>query len=76
MVVDELLNSLSSKFATVSSEIFAKCPYPVKAHELGNEEQIRLLTLLYTVDDMSKRLDSLEATIQANGDSKMSTTKS
>jgi len=52
MVVDELLNSLSIKFAAVSSEIFTK------------------------MDDMSKRLDSLEATIQPNEESKMNATKS
>ncbi|KAI9850065.1 MAG: hypothetical protein M1838_006145 [Thelocarpon superellum] len=42
-VVDELLDSLSSKFSSVSSEIFNK------------------------MDDMSRRLDSLEETLQ-NGD--------
>lgn len=45
-VVDELLNSLSNKFAGVSSEIFAK------------------------MDEMSRRLDNLEATLQANADGK------
>ncbi|KAH7342754.1 putative heat shock factor-binding protein 1 [Rhexocercosporidium sp. MPI-PUGE-AT-0058] len=43
-VVDELLNSLSNKFAGVSSEIFAK------------------------MDEMSRRLDNLEATLQSNND--------
>ncbi|KAI0120106.1 heat shock factor binding protein 1-domain-containing protein [Nemania sp. FL0031] len=42
VVVEELLNSLSNKFTTVSSEIFAK------------------------MDEMSRRLDSLEATLRAN----------
>ncbi|KAL7625707.1 hypothetical protein AAE478_004929 [Parahypoxylon ruwenzoriense] len=42
VVVEELLNSLSSKFAGVSSEIFAK------------------------MDEMSRRLDSLEAALQAS----------
>jgi len=51
VVVDELLNSLSNKFANVSNDIFAK------------------------MDDMSKRLDSLEATIQANEESKITPTK-
>jgi len=51
-VVDELLNSLSSKFAGVSSEIFAK------------------------MDEMSRRLDNLEATLQSNAESKGSPTKS
>ncbi|KAI1312806.1 heat shock factor binding protein 1-domain-containing protein [Xylaria venustula] len=40
--VEELLNSLSSKFTTVSSEIFAK------------------------MDEMSRRLDNLEAALRAN----------
>ncbi|KAI1485591.1 heat shock factor binding protein 1-domain-containing protein [Biscogniauxia mediterranea] len=42
VVVEELLNSLSNKFAGVSSEIFAK------------------------MDEMSRRLDNLEAALQAN----------
>ncbi|RYP83649.1 hypothetical protein DL770_005342 [Monosporascus sp. CRB-9-2] len=45
IVVEDLLNSLSSKFAGVSSEIFAK------------------------MDEMSKRLDNLEAALQANQES-------
>ncbi|KAH9904760.1 heat shock factor binding protein 1 [Xylariomycetidae sp. FL2044] len=44
VVVEELLNSLSNKFAGVSSEIFAK------------------------MDEMSRRLDNLEAALQANQD--------
>lgn len=40
--VEELLNSLSNKFAGVSSEIFAK------------------------MDEMSRRLDNLEAALQEN----------
>ncbi|KAK4250255.1 hypothetical protein VTI28DRAFT_4115 [Corynascus sepedonium] len=42
--VDDLLNTLSNKFATVSSEIFAK------------------------MDEMSRRLDNLEAQLVANKD--------
>ncbi|PSS12944.1 hypothetical protein M430DRAFT_68100 [Amorphotheca resinae ATCC 22711] len=42
-VVDELLNSLSNKFASVSKEIFSK------------------------MDDMSRRLDNLEAALQSSG---------
>ncbi|KAK7954963.1 hypothetical protein PG996_015770 [Apiospora saccharicola] len=42
VVVEELLNSLSNKFAGVSSEIFAK------------------------MDEMSRRLDSLESALKAN----------
>ncbi|RYP23528.1 hypothetical protein DL765_001042 [Monosporascus sp. GIB2] len=45
IVVEDLLNSLSNKFAGVSSEIFAK------------------------MDEMSKRLDNLEAALQANQES-------
>ncbi|KAI1753454.1 heat shock factor binding protein 1-domain-containing protein [Xylaria castorea] len=41
-VVEELLNSLSNKFTTVSGEIFAK------------------------MDEMSRRLDNLEAALRAN----------
>ncbi|KAI9838143.1 MAG: hypothetical protein M1837_002638 [Sclerophora amabilis] len=41
-VVDELLDSLSSKFSSVSSEIFTK------------------------MDEMSRRLDSLEGAIQSS----------
>ncbi|CAJ2507794.1 Uu.00g089800.m01.CDS01 [Anthostomella pinea] len=52
-VVEELLNSLSNKFAGVSSEIFAK------------------------MDEMSRRLDNLEAALQANqGSSSDASTKS
>ncbi|KAL2212156.1 heat shock factor binding 1 [Sarocladium strictum] len=40
--VEDLLNSLSSKFAGVSSEIFAK------------------------MDEMSRRIDTLEAALQEN----------
>ncbi|KAI4135973.1 MAG: hypothetical protein LQ347_000205 [Umbilicaria vellea] len=44
VVVDDLLNGLSTKFSAVSAEIFAK------------------------MDDMSRRLDSLEAAIQAGNE--------
>ncbi|KAK4109462.1 hypothetical protein N656DRAFT_847816 [Canariomyces notabilis] len=44
--LDELLNTLSNKFAGVSSEIFAK------------------------MDEMSRRLDNLEAQLMANKDNK------
>lgn len=43
--LDELLNTLSNKFAGVSSEIFAK------------------------MDEMSRRLDNLEAALMANNES-------
>ncbi|KAJ4372688.1 hypothetical protein N0V86_008052 [Didymella sp. IMI 355093] len=54
-VVDDLLNQLNSKFTTVSSDLLSK---------------IHML-MLGTVDDMSRRLDNLEAQIQA-GDGKSS----
>jgi heat shock factor-binding protein 1 len=44
-VVEDLLNSLSTKFTGVSNEIFAK------------------------MDEMSRRLDNLEAALKANQDS-------
>jgi len=50
-VVDELLNSLSNKFAGVSSEIFAK------------------------MDEMSRRLDNLEANLNTGQSGKSSPTK-
>ncbi|KAI5867328.1 heat shock factor-binding protein [Durotheca rogersii] len=48
VVVEELLNTLSNKFAGVSSEIFAK------------------------MDEMSRRLDNLEAALQANDENSAS----
>ncbi|KAF1346042.1 heat shock factor binding protein 1-domain-containing protein [Delphinella strobiligena] len=42
VVVDELLNQLSTKFSNISTELIGK------------------------MDDMSRRLDTLEATIQSN----------
>ncbi|KAF3001020.1 hypothetical protein G7054_g6698 [Neopestalotiopsis clavispora] len=48
VVVEDLLNSLSNKFAGVSSEIFAK------------------------MDEMSRRLDNLEAALQAQQNSSTS----
>ncbi|KAF4976509.1 hypothetical protein FZEAL_6827 [Fusarium zealandicum] len=50
--VEELLNSLSNKFAGVSSEIFAK------------------------MDEMSRRLDNLEAALQENKPKDGASTKS
>lgn len=60
-VVDDLLNQLSSKFSNMSSEL------------IGKSKLTALLTLIFTlinpltqvVDEMSRRLDALEATIQA-----------
>ncbi|KAI9898329.1 hypothetical protein N3K66_006689 [Trichothecium roseum] len=50
--VEELLNTLSNKFTSVSSEIFAK------------------------MDEMSRRLDSLEAAVVKNKNEEASASKS
>ncbi|POR37020.1 Uncharacterized protein TPAR_02777 [Tolypocladium paradoxum] len=50
--VEELLNSLSNKFAGVSSEIFAKTVVAAKQMLTRN-----------VVDEMSRRLDNLEAAL-------------
>jgi heat shock factor-binding protein 1 len=58
-VVDDLLNQLNTKFTSISSELLSKS----KLKEDENwEEGLRLMRI---VDDMSRRLDNLEATIQA-----------
>jgi heat shock factor-binding protein 1 len=63
-VVDELLNSLSNKFAGVSSEIFAKSKRWIEAGTMfGVEANIRPI-----VDEMSRRLDNLEATLQSSSE--------
>ncbi|KAL5329018.1 hypothetical protein ACEPPN_002527 [Leptodophora sp. 'Broadleaf-Isolate-01'] len=62
-VVDELLNSLSNKFAGVSSEIFAKSKHPIHSIPFGDTQPDNL-----AVDEMSRRLDNLEATLQSNID--------
>jgi heat shock factor-binding protein 1 len=78
--VDELLNSLSNKFAGVSSEIFAKSaipspPFPESDRAtlrcyffFGSilEETVTNVCANDIVDEMSRRLDSLEATLQSN----------
>lgn len=62
-MVDELLNSLSNKFAGVSSEIFAKSKCWIKAGTMVKSK------LIYaTVDEMSRRLDNLEATLQSSSE--------
>lgn len=58
--VEELLNTISNKFAGVSSEIFAKSEhncYPLP-------RTASLMTV--SVDEMSRRLDNLEAALLAN----------
>jgi heat shock factor-binding protein 1 len=63
-VVDELLNSLSNKFAGVSSEIFAKSKRWIEAGTMV-EVEAKIYT---TVDEMSRRLDNLEATLQSSSE--------
>ena len=53
-----MLNTLSNKFAGVSSEIFAKSTDSIRF-------TARTQRLTDTVDDMSRRLDSLEAQLAA-----------
>ena len=59
--VDDMLNTLSNKFAGVSSEIFAKSESPSPARLILEPE----LMLPATVDEMSRRLDNLEAAVKA-----------
>ncbi|KAI9649335.1 hypothetical protein NHQ30_001907 [Ciborinia camelliae] len=76
LVVDELLNSLSNKFAGVSSEIFAKSMFSPFFPALSSRtaisgfERVQGLIVYETVDEMSRRLDNLEATLQSNMESK------
>ncbi|UPK94843.1 hypothetical protein LCI18_005778 [Fusarium solani-melongenae] len=56
--VEELLNSLSNKFAGVSSEIFAKSKSSAR------------------MDEMSRRLDNLEAALQESKSKDGGSTKS
>jgi heat shock factor-binding protein 1 len=63
-VVDELLNSLSNKFAGVSSEIFAKSKRWIEAGTMVEVEA----NIWLTVDEMSRRLDNLEATLQSSSE--------
>lgn len=58
--LDELLNSLSNKFAGVSSEIFAKSML------YGSKLHLSMPTNNTPVDEMSRRLDNLEAQLMAN----------
>lgn len=63
--VDELLNSLSNKFAGVSSEIFAKSELHVLCASRASE---LIQGTSAAVDEMSRRLDNLEAQLVANRD--------
>lgn len=64
-VVDDLLNQLTSKFSTMSSELIEKSKSTygqIPSHSHG--DVTKKLTW-GKVDEMSRRLDNLEATIQA-----------
>ena len=61
-VVDDLLNQLTTKFSTMSSELIekSKSTYGQMAMAIVVQDaNVRV------VDEMSRRLDNLEATIQA-----------
>lgn len=67
--VEELLNTLSNKFAGISSEIFAKSEYFEPAREIGPGESFRSIMhsdMFVPVDEMSRRLDNLEAALLAD----------
>jgi heat shock factor-binding protein 1 len=61
--IDELLNTLSNKFSGVSSEIFAKSKSNLWI--AGTCETV-LTNVAYEVDEMSRRLDNLEAQLKTN----------
>ncbi len=63
-VVDDLLNQLNTKFTSISSELLSKSEQIMAALELYE--------LMSVVDDMSRRLDNLEATIQSGDGEKSS----
>lgn len=61
VVVDELLNQLSTKFSNISTELIGK-----SKSTLSSLFFHRTIDPCDLVDDMSRRLDTLEATIQSN----------
>ncbi|KAK8135344.1 heat shock factor binding protein 1-domain-containing protein [Apiospora sp. TS-2023a] len=66
VVVEELLNSLSNKFAGVSSEIFAKSMDSLPTHVPDGSCNLWVLMRIIIVDEMSRRLDNLESALKAN----------
>lgn len=70
--VEELLNTLSNKFAGISSEIFAKSKSGILPHMLSQHQVVETSvskTHVLTrslVDEMSRRLDNLEAALLAD----------
>ena len=63
--VDQLLNEMGPKFAKVSSEIFERSASLIFRHGALQSETDHVL-----VDEMSRRLDEMEAAIQAGNDTK------
>ncbi|KAL2357396.1 hypothetical protein BJ546DRAFT_308615 [Cryomyces antarcticus] len=60
-VVDELLNQLSSKFSNISQELISK-----SKPNLALSLKFCVYASTEVLDEMSRRLDGLEATIQAS----------
>lgn len=70
--VDDLLNQLQSKFDNVSKEMFGK---RVSLSPCLTARQKHIpLTVLNPVDDMTRRLDELEASLTANSNDSASAT--
>lgn len=67
--IDDLLNTLSNKFAGVSSEIFAKSQSPPLC---ASSALYVLWALTRTVDEMSRRLDNIETSIKSKEDASKS----
>lgn len=67
--LDDLLNTLSNKFAGVSSEIFAKSESQVLSvvGRVATSEQ-KMTDANELVDEMSRRIDNLEAALVASND--------
>jgi len=64
--LDELLNTLSNKFAGVSSEIFAKSKSEESYRSARHLSEGVETDTPPAVDEMSRRLDNLEAQLAAN----------
>lgn len=59
--VDNLLHNLGAKFSKVSAELFAKS---MGSYRRSNFDVVKS----FTVDEMSQRLDAMEAAIKAGND--------
>lgn len=63
VVVDDLLNQLTTKFSSISTDMIAKS----ELHRFVEQSAMQVSCVNgCSVDEMSRRLDSLEATIQAS----------